>query len=150
MFDTLIRGGSLVDGTGAPAVTGDIGIVNGKIAAIGGRLSDDAREVIDADGAIVTPGFIDTHAHYDGQYLWDEQLDTSFSNGVTTVISGNCGVGFAPVRPEHRHQLIEMMEGVEDIPGIVLIRASTGTGAPFPNILIASTHANTRWTWRQR
>jgi N-acyl-D-amino-acid deacylase len=135
MFDTLIRGGSLVDGTGAPAVTGDIGIVNGMIAAIGGRLSDDAREVIDADGAIVTPGFIDTHAHYDGQYLWDEQLDTSFSNGVTTVISGNCGVGFAPVRPEHRHQLIEMMEGVEDIPGIVLDKGLDWNWRTFPEYL---------------
>src|SRR4051794_12132655 len=108
MLDTVIRGGTIVDGTGAPRQAGDIAIANGRIVALGGRVTDPARDVIDADGAIVTPGFIDIHTHYDGQYLWDDQLDSSFSNGVTTAIAGNCGVGFAPARQEYRRQLVEM------------------------------------------
>ena len=117
MLDTIIRGGTLIDGTGSPAQTGDIGIANGRIVEMGERTTASAREVIDADGALVTPGFIDIHTHYDGQFFWDDKLDSSFSNGVTTVTAGNCGVGFAPQRPEYRRALIEMMEGVEDIPG---------------------------------
>src|SRR5579863_5572950 len=106
MFDTIIRGGSIVDGRGTAPYIADIGISGGRIAAIG-KLDDPAREVIDAAGALVTPGFIDTHTHYDGQFLWDDKLDPSFSHGVTTAIGGNCGVGFAPVMPEHRRELIE-------------------------------------------
>jgi N-acyl-D-aspartate/D-glutamate deacylase len=120
MLDLIIRGGTLVDGTGAAPVTGDVGIKDGRIAEVGGRISSPAREAIDADGALVTPGFVDVHSHYDGQFLWDDTLDPSFSHGVTTVIAGNCGVGFAPLQPEFRRELIELMEGVEDIPGVVL------------------------------
>lgn len=119
MFDTIIRGGSVVDGTGAEKRTADVAIKDGKIAEIG-QVTGPARDTIDADGALVTPGFIDVHTHYDGQFLWDDLLDPSFSNGVTTAIGGNCGVGFAPVEPEHRRMLIELMEGVEEIPDVVL------------------------------
>ncbi|HKX80454.1 MAG TPA: amidohydrolase family protein [Novosphingobium sp.] len=119
MYDLLIRGGSVVDGAGSPPVTADVAVKDGSIVAVG-QIREAAREVVDADGALVTPGFIDVHTHYDGQFLWDETLEPSFSHGVTTVIAGNCGVGFAPLRPDTKQQLLELMEGVEDIPGIVL------------------------------
>ena len=119
MHDILIRGGRVVDGTGAAPRTADIAIRDGRIAEIG-RVAEPARRTIDADGAIVTPGFIDVHTHYDGQIVWDDRFDQSFPHGVTTIVAGNCGVGFAPVRPEHRQELVELMEGVEDIPGVTL------------------------------
>src|SRR4051794_32460002 len=119
MYDKIIRGGRVVDGTGSAPRTADVAIQDGLIAEIG-HVKAQARETIEADGALVTPGFIDLHTHYDGQFLWDDQMDPSFSHGVTTAIAGNCGVGFAPVAAEHRRELMEMMEGVEDIPGIVL------------------------------
>ncbi|MCF4167329.1 amidohydrolase family protein [Zavarzinia compransoris] len=119
MFDTVIRAGSVVDGTGAAARTADIGIKDGAIAEIG-RITGPARRTIDADGALVTPGWIDAHTHYDGQVTWDERLEGSAANGVTTVVMGNCGVGFAPVRPGEAEALIDLMEGVEDIPGTAL------------------------------
>ena len=115
-FDTVIRGGTIVDGTGASPFSGDIGIRDDHIAAVG-TIDDDARVVIDADGAVVTPGFFDLHTHYDGQVTWDDALEPSATNGITTIVLGNCGVGFAPVRPEDHDSLIDMMEGVEDIPG---------------------------------
>jgi N-acyl-D-aspartate/D-glutamate deacylase len=118
-FDLIIRGGSVVDGTGGPARTADVGIEAGVIVEVG-RLDGAARREIDADGALVTPGFVDIHTHYDGQATWDERLQPSSAQGVTTVVMGNCGVGFAPVRPADHHQLIELMEGVEDLPGSVL------------------------------
>lgn len=133
MFDTIIRGGRIADGSGAPGYNGDIGIRDGTIAAIG-ALTESARETIDADGALVTPGFVDIHTHYDGQFLWDDRLDPSFSHGVTTVIGGNCGVGFAPVAG-HRKELVEMMEGVEDIPGIVLDEGLDWNWKSFPDYL---------------
>jgi len=119
MLDTVIRGGTIVDGTGADAFTGDVGIRDGRIVAVG-KVDEAAREEIDADGALVTPGFLDLHTHYDGQVTWDDGLEPSATNGITTVVLGNCGVGFAPVRPSDHDQLIDMMEGVEDIPGAAL------------------------------
>jgi len=119
MLDTIIRGGTIVDGTGTAPFTGDVGIRGGLIVAVG-KVDDTSREEIDADGAIVTPGFLDLHTHYDGQVTWDDALEPSATNGITTVVLGNCGVGFAPVRPTDHEQLIDMMEGVEDIPGTAL------------------------------
>ena len=134
MYDILIRGGTVIDGSGEAPFAGDVAIASGRIAAIG-TVTGDAREVIDATGKIVTPGFIDVHTHYDGQVLWDDKLDSSFSNGVTTMVAGNCGVGFAPARPEFRKELIEMMEGVEDIPGIVLDEGLDWSWRTFPDYL---------------
>src|SRR5216683_2991555 len=119
MLDSVIRGGTVVDGTGAPAFAADIGIRDGRIVAVG-TVDEAAREVLDADGAVVTPGFFDLHTHYDGQVTWDDALEPSATNGITTIVLGNCGVGFAPVRPEDHEALIDMMEGVEDIPGSAL------------------------------
>jgi N-acyl-D-amino-acid deacylase len=119
MYDCIIRGGTIVDGTGAPGYVADLAINDRRIVEIG-RITAKAKHEIKADGAIVTPGFVDIHTHYDGQFLWDERLDPSFSHGVTTALAGNCGVGFAPVKPEHRRALVELMEGVEEIPGVVL------------------------------
>jgi N-acyl-D-amino-acid deacylase len=119
VLDTVIRGGTIVDGTGAGAFAGDVGIRDGRIVAVG-EVDEASRAEIDADGALVTPGFLDLHTHYDGQVTWDDTLEPSATNGITTVVLGNCGVGFAPVRPADHAQLIDMMEGVEDIPGIAL------------------------------
>src|SRR5689334_3295993 len=113
-LDLIIRGGTVIDGTGAPAQTADVGIAGDRIAAVG-RLDGAARRTIDADGALVTPGFVDIHTHYDGQATWDARLQPSSDHGVTTVVMGNCGVGFAPVRPTDHERLVELMEGVEDI-----------------------------------
>ena len=120
MYDTVIRGGTLVDGRGGPAEIGDLAIENGLIVAVGGTIDSPAREVVDASGCLVTPGWVDVHTHYDGQVTWDDAMDPSASHGVTTVVMGNCGVGFAPVRPGGERGLIELMEGVEDIPGSAL------------------------------
>jgi N-acyl-D-aspartate/D-glutamate deacylase len=119
MYDILIRNGRIIDGTGAAALRGSLAIKDGIIVAIG-EVDGPAKEVVEADGALITPGFVDVHTHYDGQFLWDDKLDPSFSNGVTTAIGGNCGVGFAPVRAETKQELIELMEGVEDIPESVI------------------------------
>ncbi len=119
MYDLVVRGGTVVDGTGAPAATADIGVVDGAIVDVG-RLDGRAARTIDADGLLVTPGFVDIHTHYDGQATWDPHLTPSCWHGVTTAILGNCGVGFAPVRGSAHTELIELMEGVEDIPGSAL------------------------------
>jgi N-acyl-D-aspartate/D-glutamate deacylase len=119
MLDVLVKGGTVVNGTGATPFTSDVGIRDGRVVEVG-AISDSAHEVIDADGAIVTPGWIDVHTHYDGQVTWDDALEPSASNGVTTVVMGNCGVGFAPVRPSDHDALVDLMEGVEDIPGSAL------------------------------
>ena len=118
-FDVVIRSGSVIDGTGAPARTADVAIRNGVVVEVGVVSGRGERE-IDADGAIVAPGFVDVHTHYDGQATWDNRLQPSSDHGVTTVVAGNCGVGFAPVRPSDRSMLVELMEGVEDLPGVVL------------------------------
>jgi N-acyl-D-aspartate/D-glutamate deacylase len=136
MFDRIIRGGTIVDGTGAPAFTGDVAISDGKIAAVG-KVSGAAHEVIDADGLLVTPGWIDIHTHYDGQTTWDPLLTPSFWHGVTSVVMGNCGVGFAPVRPGKESWLIGLMEGVEDIPGAALADGIDWQWESFPEYLDA-------------
>ena len=120
MLDVLIQGGTVVDGTGAVAATGDVAIRGDRIVSVGGRIDEPAMRRIDADGCLVTPGFVDVHTHYDGQVTWDDAIEPSASNGVTTVVMGNCGVGFAPMRPGTDDALIDLMEGVEDIPGTAL------------------------------
>ena len=97
-FDLLVRGGTVIDGTGAGAFTADVGLKDGKVVEVG-QLSGSANQIIDADGALVTPGFVDIHTHYDGQATWSNRMSPSSHHGVTTVVMGNCGVGFAPVRP---------------------------------------------------
>jgi N-acyl-D-aspartate/D-glutamate deacylase len=119
MLDVAIKGGTVVDGSGDPSYSADVGIRDGRIVEIG-TVTEAARHVVDADGALVTPGWVDVHTHYDGQVTWDDVLEPSASNGVTTVVMGNCGVGFAPVRPADHDALIDLMEGVEDIPGSAL------------------------------
>src|SRR6185503_9448593 len=119
MYDLKIVGGTLVDGTGRPAVTGDLAIADGRIAAIG-RCDGPARRTVDASGAHVLPGFVDLHTHYDGQVTWDADLSPSSLLGVTTCVMGSCGVGFAPVRRGQEAALVELVEGVEDIPGSAL------------------------------
>jgi N-acyl-D-aspartate/D-glutamate deacylase len=119
MFDLLIAGGVLVDGTGRPARRGDLAIADGRIVEVG-DCRGPARRVIDAGGAHVLPGFVDLHTHYDGQVSWDDDLSPSSTLGVTTCVMGSCGVGFAPVRPGREEALVELMEGVEDIPGSAL------------------------------
>ncbi len=136
MFDTIIRGGTIVDGSGAPRAAGDIGITDGRIAAVGGKLGNAKRE-IDARGALVTPGWVDVHTHYDGQVTWDPYLSPSTDHGVTSVVMGNCGVGFAPVHADKRDWLISVMEGVEDIPGTVLAEGIKWAWESFPEYLDA-------------
>jgi N-acyl-D-amino-acid deacylase len=119
VHELVIRGGTVVDGTGAPARTADVAVDGGRITEVGRVEGRGAREV-DADGLVVAPGWVDVHTHYDGQVTWDPEVSPSSWHGVTTVVMGNCGVGFAPVRPGDESFLIELMEGVEDIPGTAL------------------------------
>jgi N-acyl-D-amino-acid deacylase len=136
MLDTLIKGGKLIDGLGGAPVLGDVGIKDGLIVEIAQSISTPARDTLDAMGAIVTPGFVDVHTHYDGQVCWDDQLDPSASHGVTTVVMGNCGVGFAPALPNGEMELIEVMEGVEDIPGTALYEGVPwGAWESFPEYM---------------
>lgn len=135
MLDLVIRGGRIVDGTGANAFTGDVGVSDGVITEVG-KIDSSARREVDAAGALVTPGFVDCHTHYDGQVTWDDRLEASQTNGNTTVINGNCGVGFAPIRPGRSADLIDLMEGVEDIPGTALYEGVPwGEWETFPEYL---------------
>ncbi|HLK82976.1 MAG TPA: amidohydrolase family protein [Xanthobacteraceae bacterium] len=136
MHDIVIRGGTIIDGTGRPPFTGDLAIEGERIVAVGGRQGP-ARRDIDAAGLLVTPGWVDAHTHYDGQAMWDPLLAPSCWHGVTTAIFGNCGVGFAPVRPQHRAALMELMEGVEEIPGVVLADGLSWDWETFPEFLDA-------------
>jgi len=117
--ELVIRGGTVIDGTGAPRRTADVAISGGVVTEVG-RVDGVGERELDADGALVTPGFVDIHCHYDGQATWDERLQPSSWHGVTTVVMGNCGVGFAPVHDQDHERLIQLMEGVEDIPGAAL------------------------------
>ncbi len=135
-FDLIIRGGTVVDGTGADRFTGDIAIKDGMIAAVG-TIEGDAAEEINANGMVVTPGFVDIHTHYDGQATWDQEMAPSSWHGVTTVVMGNCGVGFAPAKPDKHEWLIGLMEGVEDIPGTALAEGITWDWETFPEYLDA-------------
>lgn len=130
--DLVIRGGTVVDGTGAPAFVADVAVRDGVIVEVAPRISGSGKEEIDATGRLVTPGFVDVHTHYDGQVTWDSELNPSAAHGVTTVITGNCGVGFAPVRPGREEHLVRLMEGVEDIPGTALHEGMTWGWESFP------------------
>ncbi len=134
--DLVIRGGTVVDGTGAPRRTADVAISGGTVTEVGDVSGRGTRE-IDADGALVTPGFVDIHCHYDGQATWDERLQPSSWHGVTTVVMGNCGVGFAPVHDQDHERLIQLMEGVEDIPGAALAEGLSWGWTDFAGFLDA-------------
>ncbi len=136
MFDLVIRNGTVIDGSGAARRVADVAVQDGRIAAVGARLGP-ARREIDAAGLLVTPGFVDIHTHYDGQATWDPFLTPSSWHGVTTTVFGNCGVGFAPVRPGASGYLINLMEGVEDIPGTVLSEGVKFNWESFPQYLDA-------------
>jgi N-acyl-D-aspartate/D-glutamate deacylase len=141
VFDLKITGGTVVDGTGAQRFDADVAVKDGKIVEIRRRgpgdppLEGDAAEAVDATGKIVAPGFVDIHTHYDGQVSWDSSLEPSSSHGVTTVVAGNCGVGFAPVRPGQEDWLIGLMEGVEDIPGAALTEGISWGWESYPQYL---------------
>src|SRR5438270_167819 len=136
MHDVVIRGGTVVDGTGAPARTADVAVDDGVITAVG-PVDEQGRRELDADGLLVTPGWVDIHTHYDGQVTWDPEVTPSSWHGVTTVVMGNCGVGFAPVRSGAESFLIELMEGVEDIPGTALHEGIDWAWSSFPEYLDA-------------
>ncbi len=135
-YDLIIRGGTIVDGTGAPRFTGDIAVKDGLIAAVG-AIQGDAKDEIDAAGKIVAPGWVDVHTHYDGQATWDQEMAPSSWHGVTTAVMGNCGVGFAPAAPDRHNWLIALMEGVEDIPGTALAEGMKWNWETFPEYLDA-------------
>jgi len=136
MHDIVIRGGTIIDGTGAERFVGDVAVDGDRIVSVGGAAGPGKRE-IDAKGLLVTPGWVDVHTHYDGQATWDPMLAPSSWHGVTTVLFGNCGVGFAPCRPQDQDALIDLMEGVEDIPGIVLAEGLKWDWESFPEFLDA-------------
>jgi N-acyl-D-amino-acid deacylase len=136
MHDLVIRGATIVDGSGAKPFAGDVAVKDGVIVEVG-EVAGSGAEEIDASGAILTPGFVDIHTHYDGQATWDPYLTPSSMHGVTSVVFGNCGVGFAPVKPDEHQFLIELMEGVEDIPGTALSEGIQWEWESFPEFLDA-------------
>jgi len=136
MYDLIIRNGTVIDGTGAERFVADVAIKDGRVADIG-QITESATSEIDATGKLVTPGWVDIHTHYDGQATWDPLLAPSSWHGVTTVVMGNCGVGFAPVKPNDRDFLIQLMEGVEDIPGAALSEGIDWQWESFPEYLDA-------------
>ncbi len=135
-YDTVIRGGSIVDGTGAEPYIGDVALLGNKIVAVG-EVSGTGNREIRADGLLVTPGFVDIHTHYDGQAIWSDRLNPSSSHGVTTAVMGNCGVGFAPCREADHDLLVDVMSGVEDIPGVVMAEGLPWNWETFPEYLDA-------------
>jgi N-acyl-D-aspartate/D-glutamate deacylase len=143
MLDWVIEGATVVDGTGAAPFTADVGVRDGRITEVG-RIGTVARERIDGRGAWLTPGFVDIHTHYDGQATWDETFSPSIHHGVTTLLMGNCGVGFAPNVPGREGELIALMEGVEDIPGAALaegVRFNWRSFGDYLDVLQAMPHS---------
>jgi N-acyl-D-aspartate/D-glutamate deacylase len=138
-FDLVIRGGTVVDGTGSAPREADLGIIGNRITVVG-AVTDSGAEEIDAKGKLVTPGFVDIHTHYDAQAVWDTHMAPSSWHGVTTAVMGNCGVGFAPCKPADRERLIELMEGVEDIPGAVMHEGLKWEWESFSEYLDALDH----------
>ena len=141
MYDLIIRNGMVYDGTGDAPRSADVAITGDRIAAVGSldaeQIDPETTEQIDATGCIVTPGFVDAHTHYDGQVTWDPFVSPSTYHGVTTIVTGNCGVGFAPCHPEQRDWLIGLMEGVEDIPGTALHEGIKWNWETFPQYIDA-------------
>ena len=135
-YDIVIRRGTVVDGLGGAPFVADIAIKDGRIAAVG-TVADDGTEEIDAAGRIVTPGFVDIHTHYDGQVTWEHTLAPSSNHGVTTVVMGNCGVGFAPAKPDQHDLVLKLMEGVEDVPKVVMAEGVPWNWETFPDYLDA-------------
>jgi N-acyl-D-amino-acid deacylase len=136
-YDIIIRNGTIVDGLGGEPYVGDVAVRDGVIAAVGDVNGSGAQREIDATGLLVTPGFVDLHTHYDGQSIWSERLTPSSAHGVTTVVMGNCGVGFAPCRKEDHEVLVDVMAGVEDIPGVVMTDGLPWTWETFPEYMDA-------------
>ncbi len=136
-YDLLIRNGTIVDGLGGEPYVGDVAVRDGVLAAVGSVNGETATREIDATGLLVTPGFVDLHTHYDGQAIWSERLTPSSAHGVTTVVMGNCGVGFAPCRAEDHEVLVDVMAGVEDIPGVVMTDGLPWTWETFPDFMDA-------------
>ncbi|MGB8386743.1 N-acyl-D-amino-acid deacylase family protein [Mycobacterium sp.] len=136
-YDLIIRNGTIVDGLGGEPYVGDVGVQDGVIKAVGTLPGDTAAREIDATGLLVTPGFVDLHTHYDGQSIWSQRLTPSSAHGVTTVVMGNCGVGFAPCRQEDHDVLVDVMAGVEDIPGVVMTDGLPWTWETFPEYMNA-------------
>ena len=135
-FDLIVRNGTIVDGLGGEPYVGDVAIADGLIAAIG-TVEGTAERELDATGLLVTPGFVDLHTHYDGQAIWSERMTPSSAHGVTTAVMGNCGVGFAPCRADDHETLVDLMAGVEDIPGVVMVDGLPWTWETFPEFLDA-------------
>src|SRR5262245_682363 len=135
-FDLVVRGGTVIDGSGGEPTDADVAVRDGRIAAIG-QFAGSGHEEIDARGLVVTPGFVDIHPHCAGQVTWDDRFTPSSGHGVTTVLMGNCGVGFAPCRPQDRDTLIKVMEGVEDIPELVMREGVPWNWQSFPEYLDA-------------
>ena len=133
--DLVIRGGTVIDGTGAPGVRADVAVTDGRITAIGADLDAGDARVLDADGLVVAPGFIDIHTHYDAQVFWDPELTPSCFHGVTTVIAGNCGFSIAPTRPEHRDLIARTLENVEDMDVATLAAGIPWDFSTFPEYL---------------
>jgi N-acyl-D-amino-acid deacylase len=136
-YDLIVRNGTIVDGLGGEPYLGDVAVRDGVIKAVGAINGDTAAREIDATGLLVTPGFVDLHTHYDGQSIWSERLTPSSAHGVTTVVMGNCGVGFAPCREEDHDVLVDVMAGVEDIPGVVMTDGLPWTWETFPEYMDA-------------
>src|SRR5438067_612567 len=135
-YDLVIRNGSIVDGSGGAPYAGDVAVLGDRIVAVG-QVEGDGRTELDASGLAVTPGFVDVHTHYDGQVTWEHTLAPSSQHGVTTVVMGNCGVGFAPARSTDHELVIKLMEGVEDIPEAVMAEGVPWNWESFPQYLDA-------------